>query len=365
MGNTFGSLFKVTTFGESHGAAIGCIIDGCPAGLKLNEEIIQEFLNRRKPGQSDFTTSRNENDLCEILSGIEQGKTLGTPIAIIIRNKDKNPLDYTELNKVYRPGHADYTTQLKYGLTAQSGGGRASARETIGRVAAAAVAKIYLTAKFPELSLMAWVQRIKDIESKLHYQNFCFADIEKSVIRCPDPIVEEQMKDAILNAKQQGDSLGGCIRCVAQNIPAGLGEPVFYKLEAALAGAMLSLPACKSFEIGNGLESTHLFGSENNDHYYLNEKGNIYTKTNRSGGVQGGISNGMNLEFSVGFKPISTIYKEQNTVTKVKSQEIKFLIPKGRHDSCVLPRAVPIVEAMCWLVLADQFMLQSTRKSYD
>ncbi|BBH53137.1 chorismate synthase [Fluviispira sanaruensis] len=365
MGNTFGTLFKVTTFGESHGVAMGCVIDGCPAGLNLNEEIIQEFLNRRKPGQSNFTTSRSENDLCEILSGIEQGITLGTPIAIIIRNKDKNPHDYSELNKVFRPGHADYTTQLKYGLAAQSGGGRASARETVGRVAAAAVAKVYLTSIFPELNLMAWVQRIKEIESKLEYHNFSFADIEKSAIRCPDPIVEEQMKIAILNAKEQGDSLGGCIRCVAKNIPAGLGEPVFNKLEAALATAMLSLPACKSFEIGNGFASTYLFGSENNDQYYLNNTGNIYTKTNRSGGVQGGISNGMNLEFSVGFKPISTIYKEQNTVTKTNSQEIKFSIPKGRHDSCVLPRAVPIVEAMCWLVLTDQYMLQSTRKIYD
>ncbi|KAB8033546.1 chorismate synthase [Fluviispira multicolorata] len=365
MANTFGRLFKVTTFGESHGVALGCVIDGCPAGLYLDEEIIQALLDRRKPGQNLFTTERAESDKCEIISGTENSVTLGTPITIIIRNQDKKPRDYSQLENIFRPGHADYTTKIKYGLTSKSGGGRASARETVGRVAASAVAKAYLQSIFPAINVMAWVQRISNINAHVNHSDLIIENIEKSEIRCPDSNASELMKRAILSAKEQGDSLGGVIRCVASSVPTGIGEPVFDKLEAELAKAMLSIPASKSFEIGNGLDATYLMGSENNDPFYINNEGKILTKSNRSGGIQGGISNGMPIEFSVGFKPISTIYKEQETVTKQNPTEIKFSIPQGRHDPCVLPRAVPIVEAMCWLVLADQFMLQNFREIYD
>jgi chorismate synthase len=357
MSSNLGTLFRVSTFGESHGVGLGCIIDGCPSGIKIEESAIQSFLNRRRPGQNEFTTPRGELDTCEILSGVENFVTLGTPIAIIVRNQDKKANDYQDINQIFRPGHADYTTFKKYGTSPSSGGGRASARETIGRVAAAAVAKAYVQSKIPNAEIIGWVDRIYDIQANVTTNSITFNEVEASLIRCPDKNAEEKMKEKILEAKTEGDSLGGVVRCIARNIPAGLGEPVFDKLEAELAKAMLSLPAVRSFEIGDGLASTYLKGSENNDAFQLNESGAVVTQSNKSGGIQGGISNGMPILISVGFKPVSTIFKEQNTVTK-ELKEISFKAKSGRHDPCVLPRAVPLVESMFWLVLADHLLRQ-------
>lgn len=355
MSNTFGAYFRVTTFGESHGTALGCVVDGCPAQIPIFKEDIQQFLNRRKPGQNQFTTDRGEEDQCEILSGIENNLTLGTPICIIIRNKDKINSHYSDINTLFRPNHADYTTFAKYGITSSSGGGRSSARETIGRVAAGAIAKAFVKSKIPNAELLAWVHRVSTIKASVNENTVTDDQIEKSEIRCPDPTAEAAMKNKILAAKQEGDTVGGEIRCVVKNIPPGLGEPVFDKLEANLSQAMLSIPACKYFESGDGIGSTYLYGSENNDEFYKDEHGNIATRTNRSGGIQGGISNGMPITFGVGFKPVSTLFKEQNTITR-DGQSVRFKPEKGRHDSCVLPRAVPIVEAMTWIVIADQLL---------
>ena len=361
MGNTFGQLFHITTFGESHGVGLGCVVDGCPPGIKLTQEIIQEFLDRRKPGQSQFTTSRGESDACEILSGVENSITLGTPISILIRNQDKKTADYADVNTVFRPSHADYTTFAKYGITSSSGGGRSSARETVGRVAAAAIAKSFVQSIYPELEVIAFVQRVHDIQAKIDLNKVTTEEVEESILRCPDKIAEILMKEKIILVKEEGDSVGGVIRCVVRSVPVGLGEPVFDKLEAELAKAMLSLPASKSFEIGSGLEGTYLKGSEHNDEFYIDAEKNVRTKTNNSGGIQGGISNGMPLIFSVGFKPVSTIFKTQNTVTK-ELTETKFSPQAGRHDPCVLPRAVPLVEAMSWLIIADHILRQRTLK---
>ncbi|MES2616136.1 MAG: chorismate synthase [Bdellovibrionota bacterium] len=355
MGNYFGKLFKVITFGESHGVALGCVIDGCPSKVKITPSIIQEFLNKRKPGQSQFTTSRDENDTCEILSGVENGITLGTPIAILIKNKNQKPADYDDINNVFRPSHADYTTFVKYGVTAKSGGGRSSARETVGRVAAAAVAKSFVKQNFANIEIISFVDRIYNIQAQVDTNKVTEQEVEESLIRCPDKQAEVLMKEKILAAKAEGDTLGGVVCCVIRNVPTGLGEPVFDKLEANFAKAMLSLPASKSFEIGSGLAGTYLTGSEHNDEFYLDAEKNIHTKTNHSGGIQGGISNGMPIVFKVGFKPVSTIFKKQNTITK-QMEEINFTPQTGRHDSCVLPRAVPLVEAMAWLVLAEHIL---------
>ena len=357
MGNSFGKLFNITTFGESHGVALGCVVDGCPSGIKLTTEIIQEFLDRRKPGQSQFTTQRAECDRCEILSGIENCVTLGTPIAVLIRNQDKKSQDYSDINNVFRPSHADYTTLAKYGISSRSGGGRSSARETVGRVAGAAIAKCFVQSVYPEIEIIAFVQRIQDIEAKIDLNLVTIGEVEESPIRCPDKLAEALMKERILHLKDEGDSIGGIIGCVMRNVPVGLGEPVFEKFEAELAKSMLSLPATKSFEIGSGIQGTYMKGSEHNDEFYINSENKILTKTNHSGGIQGGISNGMPIVFSVGFKPVSTIFKEQNTVTK-DGNETNFTPKTGRHDSCVLPRAVPLVEAMSWLVLAE-FILRN------
>ena len=357
MSSNLGTLFRVSTFGESHGVALGCIVDGCPAGIKLDKETIQNFLNRRRPGQNEFTTPRGELDTCEILSGTENSVTLGTPISIIVRNQDKKANDYQDINQVFRPGHADYTTFKKFGIMPSSGGGRASARETIGRVAAAAVAKSFVQSMLPYADVIGWVDRIYDIKANVNEELVTLKNVESSPIRCPDKLAEEKMKEKILAAKEAGDSLGGMVCCIAKNIPCGLGEPVFDKLEAELAKAMLSLPAVRCFEVGDGFASTFLKGSENNDPFQLDPTGNVVTESNKSGGIQGGISNGMPIMIRVGFKPVSTIYKEQNTVTK-DLKATTFKTKSGRHDPCVLPRAVPLVEAMFWLVLADHLLRQ-------
>jgi chorismate synthase len=362
MSSNIGTLFRISTFGESHGIGLGCIVDGCPSGIKLDQTIVQSFLNRRKPGQNEFTTPRAESDICEIMSGIEESVTLGTPIAIVVRNQDKKANDYQDINQVFRPGHADFTTFKKYGNIPSSGGGRASARETIGRVAAAAVAKAYVKSILPDADVIGWVDRIYDIHANVDESIVSFEDVEASQIRCPDKKSEELMKKKIIQAKDEGDSLGGVVRCVARNIPSGLGEPVFDKLEAELAKAMLSLPAVRSFEIGDGLASTFLKGSANNDPFSIDSKGKVTMQSNKSGGIQGGISNGMPIIISVGFKPVSTIFKPQNTITKDFKETI-FTAKAGRHDPCVLPRAVPLVEAMFWLVIADHLLRQISLNS--
>jgi chorismate synthase len=357
MSSQMGVLFRVTTFGESHGGAVGCVVDGCPAGISLPLDAIHRFLKRRKPGQSEFTTPRAEADEPEILSGVENGLTLGTPVTIIVRNTDKRPGDYSDMSHVFRPSHADYTTLAKFGTRPSSGGGRSSARETIGRVAAAAVAKCFLETVLPDLQVLSWVERIKDIEAEISPAEVTFEAIERSLIRCPDAQAEVQMKKLILDAKTKGDTVGGLIRCYVTGLPAGLGEGVFDKLEADLAKSMLSLPATKSFEIGSGVSGTFLFGSEHNDVFDLDETGKVITRSNKSGGIQGGISNGMPLDFSVGFKPVSTLFLEQDSVDDQGNKVV--LKPKaGRHDSCVLPRAVPMVDAMTYLVLADHYLRQ-------
>lgn len=357
MASNLGTLFRISTFGESHGVGLGCIVDGCPSGVKLDQSIIQAFLNRRKPGQNEFTTPRGESDICEIMSGVENSVTLGTPIAILVKNQDKKANDYQDINQIFRPGHADYTTFKKYGYAPSSGGGRASARETIGRVAAAAVAKAYVQSILPDADVIGWVDRIYNIQAEVDGGEVSLKSVEASQIRCPDKKAEELMKQKIIEAREEGDSLGGLVRCVAKNIPSGLGEPVFDKLEAELAKAMLSLPAVRSFEVGDGWAATFLKGSENNDPFSMDNQGKVTAQSNKSGGIQGGISNGMPIVISVGFKPVSTIFKPQNTVTK-DFKETTFTAKAGRHDPCVLPRAVPLVEAMFWLVIADHLLRQ-------
>ncbi|OLP20341.1 chorismate synthase [Leptolyngbya sp. 'hensonii'] len=354
MGNTFGHLFRVTTFGESHGGGVGVIIDGCPPRLEISAEEIQVDLDRRRPGQSKITTPRNEADACEILSGVFEGKTLGTPIAILVRNKDARSQDYDEMAEKYRPSHADATYDAKYGIRNWQGGGRSSARETIGRVAAGAIAKKIL-AQVAGVDIIAYVKRIKDIEAVVDPATVTLAQVESNIVRCPDGDCADRMIDLIEQVRREGDSIGGVVECVARHVPKGLGSPVFDKLEADLAKAVMSLPATKGFEIGSGFAGTLLTGSEHNDEYYM-EEGQIRTVTNRSGGVQGGISNGENILLRIAFKPTATIRKEQRTVTQ--SGEETLLAAKGRHDPCVLPRAVPMVEAMVALVLCDHLLRQ-------
>jgi chorismate synthase len=353
MGNTFGHLFTITTFGESHGGGVGVIIDGCPPQLEISAEEIQFELDRRKPGQSKITTPRKEADLCEILSGVFEGKTLGTPIAILVRNKDTRPQDYNEMTLAYRPSHADATYDAKYGIRNWQGGGRSSARETIGRVAAGAIAKKILK-QVAGVEIIGYVKKIKDLEANVNPDTVTLEQVESNIVRCPNPEDAEKMIAMIEQIGRQGDSLGGVLECIARNVPKGLGEPVFDKLEADLAKAVMSLPASKGFEIGSGFAGTLLTGSEHNDEFYTDEKGEIRTRTNRSGGIQGGISNGENIIMRVAFKPTATIRKEQNTVTK--SGDATTLAAKGRHDPCVLPRAVPMVEAMVALVLCDHLL---------
>lgn len=358
MSSTFGKLFSITSFGESHGGAVGVVVDGCPAKLMLCAEEIQIELDRRKPGQSILTTSRQEKDRVEILSGISQGQTLGTPIALVVRNEDARPSSYNNLKEVYRPSHADYTYQAKYGIRAPSGGGRASARETIARVAGGAVA-LKLLKSFYSLRITAWVESIHNIScAELNPQEVTRQLVDSNDVRCPDPQAAQKMYELIDSARRNLDSVGGVIRCAVVGAPPGLGEPVFDKMEAQLAKAMLSIPASKGFQIGSGFEGTLLYGSEHNDEFIFKD-GKIGTATNRSGGVQGGITNGESIDFKVAFKPTATIGRAQRTVDE--SGKEATLSAKGRHDPCVLPRAVPIVEAMTALVLADALLLQKAR----
>jgi len=355
MANTFGQLFRVTTFGESHGGGIGAVIDGCPPKIEISEGEIQGELDRRRPGQSKITTQRQEEDRCEILAGVFEGKTLGTPIAILVRNKDARPEDYAEVARKFRPSHADFTYEAKYGIRNWQGGGRASARETIGRVAAGAIARKVLQTFYPKIEIIAYVSQIHEIAAKIDRSNVAMKDVDANIVRCPDKGAAKKMISLIERTRTDGDSLGGVIECVVRNAPAGLGEPVFDKLEADLAKAMLSLPATKGFEIGSGFSATRMRGSEHNDPFEL-RGGEIRTSTNYSGGIQGGISNGENIYFCVAFKPTATIAREQNTVTALRVQA--KLTARGRHDPCVLPRAVPMVEAMAALVLCDHAMRQ-------
>jgi chorismate synthase len=355
MGSSFGQLFRITTWGESHGGGVGVVIDGCPPRVELSEEDIQRELDRRRPGQSAIVTQRDEADRCQILSGVFEGRTLGTPISILVMNKDARPEAYAEMKSTYRPSHADFTYEAKYGIRNWQGGGRASARETIGRVAAGAIARKVMCTINPGFELIAYVNHIYDVAATVDPAVVTTEQVEANVVRCPDAASARKMIQAIEKARGDGDSLGGTITCVARGVPAGLGEPVFDKLEADLAKAMLSLPASKGFEIGSGFASTRMRGSEHNDAFEIRD-GTVRTATNNSGGVQGGISNGENIFFRVAFKPTSTIARDQKTVTA--AGEETTLAARGRHDPCVLPRAVPIVEAMAALVLCDHALRQ-------
>jgi chorismate synthase len=355
MGSSFGDLFRISTFGESHGGGVGVIIDGCPPRLPLDLEQIQADLDRRRPGQSRITTPRKEEDRVEILSGLLDGVTLGTPIAMVVRNKDQRPGDYQEMQVAFRPSHADATYQAKYGIQARSGGGRASARETIGRVAAGAVAK-QLLARTHGTEVIAWVRRIHTIEAQIDPASVSLEAVEANIVRCPDAATAERMIERIEAIGREGDSCGGVIECLVRRPPVGLGMPVFDKLEADLAKALMSLPATKGFEIGSGFGGTLLRGSEHNDAFLPSDDGRLRTATNNSGGIQGGISNGEEIQLRVAFKPTATIRKEQQTIDATGAATT--LAAKGRHDPCVLPRAVPMVEAMVALVLADHLLRQ-------
>lgn len=360
MSSTFGSLFRVTTFGESHGAAIGCIVDGCPARVPLSPADIQPQLDRRRPGATPLNTPRQESDIVTILSGVERGLTLGTPIALSIPNRDTRPGDYEAMETVPRPSHADFTYAEKYGLRARSGGGRASARETAARVAAGAIAEKMLGVFHP-VEIVAWVESVGEITApRPPLETLRRADVDKSLIRCPDAAAAQRMIAAIEAARQEGDSLGGIIACVCRGVPPGWGEPVFDKLTATLAHAMMSIPATRGFEIGEGFAAALRKGSEHNDPFVARPGGGIRPATNHCGGIQGGISNGESIFFRVAFKPVSTISRPQNTVAYDGSPVV--FEAKGRHDPCVLPRAVPIVEAMAALVLADAFLHQQIQK---
>eukprot|EP01026_Neomeris_dumetosa_P037333 TRINITY_DN3021_c0_g1_i7.p1 TRINITY_DN3021_c0_g1~~TRINITY_DN3021_c0_g1_i7.p1 ORF type:complete len:422 (-),score=57.55 TRINITY_DN3021_c0_g1_i7:561-1826(-) len=350
--NTYGHCFRVTTFGESHGKGVGCVIDGCPPRLPITIQEIQTELDRRRPGQSIITTPRKESDTCDILSGISDGVTLGTPICIVVPNTDQKSQDYKEMSVAYRPSHADATYDFKYGIRAVAGGGRSSARETIGRVAAGAVAKklLHLVAG---TEILAFVSSVKDIGSNVDLATFTMENVESNIVRCPDQEAAAKMIDQINQVRTRGESCGGIVTCVVRNCPKGLGSPVFDKLEAELAKGLLSLPATKGIEIGSGFQGTKMLGSEHNDPFYI-EDGQIRTKTNNSGGVQGGLSNGEHIELKIAFKPTSTIGKLQNTVTR-EGQETE-LKARGRHDPCVVPRAVPMVESMVALTLVDQLL---------
>ncbi|HXH17847.1 MAG TPA: chorismate synthase [Chitinophagales bacterium] len=356
-GNSIGQFFRITTFGESHGPAIGVVIDGCPAGLKVDLDIIRQELDRRRPGQSKITTTRRESDEVEILSGIFEGKTLGTPIMLLIKNTGQRSQDYEKMKDVYRPSHADFTYQEKYGIRDYRGGGRSSARETAARVASGAIAKLLLREVGVEIK--GYVSAVGNLSLKKEYTELNLDEAEKNIVRCPDKKTAEEMIALIEKVRKEGDTLGGIVSCVVRNCPVGLGEPVFDKLHADLAKAMLSINATKGFEYGSGFEGVKLRGSEHNDMF--EKKGNkIITKTNHSGGIQGGISNGMDIYFRVAFKPVATIMQEQESVSVTGERAI--MKGQGRHDPCVLPRAVPIVEAMTALVLADHLLRSRVSK---
>jgi chorismate synthase len=357
MSSSFGQVFRVHSFGESHGGAVGAVVDGCPPRLPLAVDEIQRDLDRRKPGQSRLTTPRQEGDRAEILSGVFEGRTLGTPIAILVRNEDARPSAYEEMKDLYRPSHADYTYEAKYGIRNWQGGGRASARETIARVAGGAIAR-KLLAQAAGVEVLAWVSRVHEVEAKVDGGTVTLEQVESNDVRCPDPAAAAEMIRRIDAARERGDSLGGVVECVARGVPPGLGAPAFDKLEAELARAMMSLPASKGFEIGSGFAGTRMTGIEHNDPFVPGEDGRPRTAANRSGGVQGGISNGEDVVVRVGFKPTATIRQAQQTVDR--EGKAVTLEARGRHDPCVLPRAVPMVEAMMLLVLADHWLRQRT-----
>lgn len=357
MSSTFGEVFRIHTFGESHGGGVGVVIDGCPPRIPVSLEQIQHELDRRRPGQSEIVTPRKEADTAEVLSGLQDGVTLGCPLAILVRNTDQRPGAYDEMAVKYRPSHADYTYDAKYGIRSASGGGRASARETIGRVAAAAVARQVLDHFHPGIEILAWVKSIQDLNATVDAETVTGEIIESNIVRTGDPAMVEPMIERIKAIRADGNSVGGVIECVIRNCPPGLGEPIFDKLEADLAKAMLSLPATKGFEIGSGFSGTLLTGREHNDPFRMVD-GKVRTTRNHSGGVQGGISNGETIIFRVAFKPTATIMSVQETVTS--AHQNTELQGRGRHDACVLPRAVPIVEAMATLVVTDHLLRQRT-----
>ncbi len=352
-GNTFGHLFRITTFGESHGGGIGVVVDGCPPGLEISQEDIQKELDRRKPGQSAITSPRKEQDEIHILSGVLEGKTTGTPILLLAYNKDAKSEDYLALKDLYRPGHADYTFQKKYGIRDWKGSGRASARETLGRVAAGSIAKKYLKEKLG-IEILSYVEQVGDIKTSMDFNTVTMKEIESNIVRCPDQSTAKKMITLIETLRDEGDSIGGIVRGIIRNVPVGLGEPVFDKIPADLGKAMMSINAVKGFEIGSGFEGVKLQGSQHNDEFYINEQGTVRTRTNHAGGTLGGISNGETIYFRVAIKPVSTIKKPQHTVN-MQEQEVP-LEATGRHDPCVLPRAIPIVDAMSALVIMDHYL---------
>jgi chorismate synthase len=355
MPNTFGHLFRITTWGESHGGGVGVVVDGCPPRVALTEAEIQVDLDRRRPGQSKIVTPRKETDTCQILSGTFEGRTLGTPISIMVRNEDQRAEAYREMETLYRPSHADYTYQAKYGVRNWQGGGRSSARETIGRVAGGSVAQQIFRRDLPEMEIVAFVSQVHELEAKIPLEKISYAEVEGNIVRWPDSADAGRIVSFIEKVRSTGDSVGGVVTCIVRRPPVGLGEPVFDKLEADLAKAMMSLPASKGFEIGSGFAGARLRGSEHND-AFVKEGDRVRTLTNRSGGVQGGISNGEDIVFRVAFKPVATIAQAQQTVSI--TGEAAELKARGRHDPCVLPRAVPMVEAMTRLVLVDHWLRQ-------
>lgn len=355
--NSFGNLFRLTSFGESHGLGVGGVIDGCPAGVKLDMEFIQQELDRRRPGQSSITTPRKEADKVNFLSGVYEGVTTGTPIGFVIWNDNQHSSDYDNMKDVFRPSHADYTYQTKYGIRDHRGGGRSSARETIARCVAGAVAKLIL--KHEGICIQAYTSQVGRIKVEGSYLDYNLEVAETNPVRCPDLVKAAEMQQLIMEVKGKGDTIGGIITCVAKGVPVGLGEPVFGKLHAALGGAMLSINAVKGFEYGDGFDCAQYRGSERNDRFF-NDNEKINTRTNHSGGIQGGISNGQDIYFRVAFKSVATVLMEQDTVTI--DGEDTVLKARGRHDACVLPRAVPIVEAMTAMVLADYLLLNRTAK---
>ena len=354
MGSGFGRMFRVTTFGESHGGGLGAVIEGCPPGIEIDLEAVQAELDRRRPGQSALVSARKEPDQVEFLSGIFEGRTLGTAIGLLVRNKDADSTAYAPFKDKYRPSHADFTTEAKYGLRNWQGGGRASARETVARVAAGAIAKQVL-ASLSSIEIRGWVQSVGEIQAQMSPENVTMAAVESNPMRCPDPEAAERMEARVREVRSQGDTIGGVVRVAAFGMPVGLGDPVFDKLEADLGKAMLSLPAAKGFEIGSGFSGTTMTGSAHNDIFVPGEEpGSVATTTNHSGGVQGGISNGMPVLVAVAFKPVATIFTEQPTVDS--SGAATTIKPRGRHDPCVVPRAVPMAEAMMALVLLDHLL---------
>ncbi len=354
MGSGFGRLFRVTTFGESHGGGLGAVIEGCPPGIALDLDQVQRELDRRRPGQSALVSARNEPDVLEVLSGVFEGKTLGSPIGLLIRNKDADPTAYEPFKDRYRPSHADFTTEAKYGIRNWQGGGRASARETVARVAAGAIAKQVLAA-MAGVELRAWVAAVGDVCAEVDPLTVSIEAVESNPMRCPEPSAAAAMQSIVEGVRSRGDTVGGVVQLVATNVPVGLGDPVFDKLEADLAKAMLSLPASKGFEVGSGFAGASMLGSEHNDAFVPSDTAGLpRTETNHSGGIQGGISNGMPIVVRVAFKPVATIFQPQDTVTS--DGEAATIQPRGRHDPCVVPRAVPMVEAMAALVLVDHLL---------